>query len=81
MKCGASNWKAKSSSPRLRLLLGEPAVHADHLERLLLQVVGLLRVEGQDLVGHLVLGDQDRGHRSALSLARAVRRWWPLGVQ
>src|SRR5262249_41586559 len=40
---------------RARLLLGEPAVHADHLERLLLEVVGLLGVEGEDLVRHLRL--------------------------
>src|SRR3984893_6800041 len=40
---------------RARGLLQEAAVHADHLERLLLEVVGLLGVEGEDLESHLRL--------------------------
>src|SRR5690606_38630373 len=40
----------------LRRFLGEDAVHADHLERLLLQVVRLLGVEREDLEGDLRVG-------------------------
>ncbi len=42
-----------------RLFVAEPSVHANHLEGALLQVVGLLGVQCQDLVGHVRVGNDD----------------------
>ena len=66
--------------PRLRLFLGEAAVHADHLEGLFLEVVRLLRIEREDLERDLGLGDEDGGDHLGLELGEhrapvvAVRR-------
>src|SRR5439155_23817128 len=63
-----------------RLLLGQRAIHPDDLQRLLLQVVRLLGVEGQHLEGHLLLGHEDGGDVVGLQLVErrppviAVRR-------
>src|SRR5436190_8930911 len=54
--------------PARGLVGHETAVHADDLERLLLEVVGLLGVEGQDLEGDLVLGDENGGDHLRLQL-------------
>src|SRR5213594_2397145 len=53
-----------------RLTLGEAPVHADDLERLLLEVVGLLDVEREDLVAHVGLHDEDRRNVSGLELGQ-----------
>jgi hypothetical protein len=67
---------------RARLLLGEAAVHADHLERLLLEVVGLLGVERQDLVRRPRARAPGSPAPTRPSASRgAVLRWWPFGVQ
>src|SRR5436309_1997408 len=67
-----------------RGLLGlRAAVHADDLERLLLEVVRLLGVERQHLEGHVGLRHQDGGHDVGLQLVErdapmiAVRRAVP----
>src|SRR5215470_6612667 len=63
-----------------RLLDREPPVHADDLERFLLEVVRFLRVEGEDLECDLRLRHEYRGHHRGLELAEhgaamiAVRR-------
>src|SRR5262249_24438124 len=63
-----------------RLALGESAVHADDLERFLLEVVGLLDVEREDLIAHVGLDDEDRRNVLGLELGQhgaamvAVRR-------
>src|SRR2546428_607420 len=44
------------------LVLRERPVHADDLERFLLEVVRLLDVEGEDLEDHRGLDDEDRRH-------------------
>ncbi len=49
------------------------ARHADHLERLLAQVVRLLRVEREDAVGELGLGDQERDDGLAAQLLERVQ--------
>ena len=53
-----------------RLLVDQPAIHADDLEGLLLEVVRLLGVEREDLEGDLRLRDQDRGDHLGLELAQ-----------
>src|SRR6266545_1151630 len=50
------------------LPLRQPPIHPDHLERLLLQVVGLLDVQRQDLISDLGLDHQDRGQVLGLEL-------------
>src|SRR5713101_7996669 len=52
-----------------RLIGHEAAVHADDLERFLLEVVGLLGVERQDLEGDLVLRHEDGRDHCRLELA------------
>jgi hypothetical protein len=67
--------------PAVRLVGGEAAIHADDLERLLLEVVRLLRVEGEDLEGDLGSGTRMAGTISFLSFCSTLRRWLPFGVQ
>jgi hypothetical protein len=61
------------------LRLRQPAVHADDLQRLLLEVVGLLRVEGEDLEGHLRLQEEQGGHRLRLELLQDLEAVMAVG--
>ena len=61
-----------SSSRRRRAPRRQIAVHAPHADRLLAQVVRLLDVERQDLVGDRALGDQQR-QRSSWRRAPSAR--------
>src|SRR5439155_20541063 len=59
------------------LVLHERPVHPDDLERLLLQVVGLLDVEGEHLEAISGSTAGIAGTRSARSLSSTGRRWFP----
>ena len=81
MKCGASNWKAQSSSPVLGCSSARPRYMRITSSDFSLRLCAFSVLRARIWKATSGSGTRIAGTISAFSFSSAVRRWCPFGVQ